>query len=72
MINKELLDKINYLAQKQRSQGLTEEEKAEQQKLRQIYIKGIKDQIVNSFSDMGLKPSTSHKHTCSCGKCKCH
>ena len=38
-MNKELLDKINYLAKKQREEGLTEEEKAQQDKLRQEYLK---------------------------------
>ncbi|MCQ2455695.1 MAG: DUF896 domain-containing protein [Clostridia bacterium] len=36
------IDRINELAKKQKSQGLTEEEKAEQQTLRREYINAFK------------------------------
>lgn len=35
------IDRINFLAKKQRSEGLTEEEKAEQDKLRKEYIASV-------------------------------
>ena len=37
----ERIKRINELARKSREQGLTEEEKAEQQQLRQEYIKAV-------------------------------
>jgi len=39
MMNKELIEKINSLAKKQREVGLSEEEKEEQQRLRQEYLR---------------------------------
>lgn len=46
---KERLDRINELAKKDRSVGLTPEEKIERQKLREAYLKdfraGLRDQI---------------------------
>lgn len=47
------IPRINELARKQREQGLTDEEKAEQQTLRQEYLRGIRGQVLSSFS--GLK-----------------
>lgn len=39
MIDQELIDRINYLANKSKKEGLTEEEKVEQAKLRQEYLR---------------------------------
>ncbi|MBO8137371.1 MAG: DUF896 domain-containing protein [Desulfotomaculum sp.] len=62
-ITKELVGRINALARKQRSEGLTEDEKKEQQKLRQIYLKGIRQQVINQLELAGI----SKKNSCSCG-----
>lgn len=47
------IDRINFLAKKQREEGLTEEEKAEQAKLRRAYIDGVvgnlKSQLDNTY-----------------------
>lgn len=45
MITKELIARINELSRKQRSTGLTEEEKKEQANLREIYLEGIRGQM---------------------------
>ena len=49
MIDQKLIDKINELARKQKTVGLSEEEKKLQQELRQEYIKlfreGFKQQL---------------------------
>ena len=45
MITKELITRINELSRKQRSTGLTEEEKKEQKNLREIYLEGIRGQM---------------------------
>ncbi len=48
-ITRELIDRINELARKSRSEGLSEEEKKEQDALRKRYIKAfranLKDQL---------------------------
>lgn len=45
MITPELIARINELARKKRSEGLTEEELAEQAKLRRIYLDTIRSRV---------------------------
>lgn len=45
MITKELLDRINELSRKQRSVGLTPEEKDEQAHLRKEYLAGFRENM---------------------------
>jgi len=68
MITKELLERINYLARKDRYEGLTAEEKEEQQKLRRQYLDGIKKQVVDALEGAGY--TRKHKNSCGCEHCK--
>ena len=45
-MTKEQIDRINELARKQKAEGLTEEEKAEQLKLRGEYINAYKQSLI--------------------------
>lgn len=45
MLPDNLLDRINELARKKKSEGLTEGEQAEQKKLREDYIKLFRNQV---------------------------
>ena len=47
MITKELIDEINALARKQRSMGLTDEEKIRQNQLRKKYLAGLRENMKN-------------------------
>jgi uncharacterized protein YnzC (UPF0291/DUF896 family) len=76
MITKELVDRINYLARKQRNGGLTDDERYEQKKLRERYLEGIRMQMVDALDSMGLKPkgqpgeqNEKHHGGCSCEHC---
>lgn len=68
MITPELVARINELAKKQRSTGLSAAEQAEQTALRRIYIDGIKVQVK---SHLDAEKEHKHTHNCSCG-CGCH
>ncbi len=57
-MNQEKIDRINFLARKSKEEGLTEEEKREQQTLREEYIvayrrslRGILDNTVIEYPD---------------------
>ncbi len=47
MITKELLARINELARKKRSEGLSEIELAEQKRLYEVYLAEIRGQVTN-------------------------
>lgn len=46
------IDRINYLAKKSKNEGLTPEEKLEQDKLRREYIESIKANIKAQLGDV--------------------
>lgn len=63
MITKEEIERINSLYKKSKEGELTEEEKAEQQMLRQKYIEWIKLQVRTQ-----LDVSAPHDNGCECHK----
>ena len=65
MITRELVQKINYLARKERYEGLTVDEKEEQQKLRRQYIESIRRQVVDALESAGY--ARKHDSGCNCG-----
>ncbi len=76
MITKELVDRINYLARKQRDGGLNDDERYEQKKLRELYLEGIRSQLVDALDSMGIKPkkktgrhNMGHQSGCGCNHC---
>ena len=54
MITQELLARINELARKKRTEGLTEEEIAEQKKLYEIYLSAIRGQVTNLLDSIEI------------------
>ena len=50
-----LISRINFLYKKSKEEGLTKEEAAEQQKLRQEYIDSIKLNFKNQLQNIYLK-----------------
>ena len=63
MITKELIARINELSRKQRSTGLTAEEKQEQKNLREIYLEGIRGQMRQMLDNIEIvdKPAPAVK-----------
>ncbi|MCY7779791.1 DUF896 domain-containing protein [Bacillus haynesii] len=54
MISKEKITRINELAKKAKSGSLTDEEKAEQQKLRQEYLQGVRASMKNTLKTVTI------------------
>ncbi|MDD3653518.1 MAG: DUF896 domain-containing protein [Desulfotomaculaceae bacterium] len=70
MISKDLLEQINYLAKKQRNQGLTVEEKKKQRELRERYLEYIRSYVSNTLESAGFKPKNKkHGGACDCENC---
>lgn len=55
MITKELISRINYLARKQRYEGLSPKELEEQQQVRRQYLDAIRVQIVDALDSAGYQ-----------------
>lgn len=51
MVTQEQINRINELAKKSKSVGLTDEEKVEQTKLRKIYIESFKQSLVGQLEN---------------------
>ena len=49
------IDRINTLANKQKSVGLTEEEKKEQAELRKEYLEAVKENLRQSLNNVSIK-----------------
>ncbi|OWZ83458.1 DUF896 domain-containing protein [Natranaerobius trueperi] len=71
MISKELVERINTLANKKKEKGLTKEEQEEQTKLRKEYLKAVRQQVINQMGGPPPKDN-SHKEDCGCNKNKKH
>lgn len=52
MLSKEKLNRINQLAKKAKSEGLTNEEKQEQQQLREEYLQNIRKSFSGTIENM--------------------
>lgn len=50
-MTQEKIDRINELARKQKAEGLTEEEKAEQKELRREYIESFKNSLISQLEN---------------------
>jgi len=68
LITQELMARINYLARKERYEGLNADEKDEQQKVRRQYLDEIRQQIVDAMEGAGY--ARKHDHHCNCPDCK--
>lgn len=52
MISKEKLNRINALANKEKTEGLSQKEKEEQQNLRKEYLQNVRASFKNEFKGM--------------------
>jgi len=60
MIDKNLIQRINELARKKKTKGLTEEETQEQKKLYEIYLKAIRGQVEQQLSNIRFVDDKKH------------
>ncbi len=55
MLDQKRMDRINELAKKKKTVGLTEEETAEQQELRQAYLKVFRESFRNQLENVEIR-----------------
>lgn len=55
------IDRINFLAKKQKAEGLTEEEKEEQKVLRREYIDAFKESLVSQLNTIYIVDEKGNK-----------
>lgn len=63
MITQELIARINALSRKQRSEGLTDEEREEQRLLRREYLDSIKAQLKGMLDNIEIVDEPAPKIT---------
>ena len=56
------IDRINELARKQKSEGLTDEEKKEQMELRREYIEAYKQSLISQLDNIRFIEPDGSKH----------
>ena len=71
MISKEMIERINELARKKKTFGLTAEELAEQKELYQIYLAAVRQQVTVQLDNAGI-PKKGESHACHDGCCEHH
>lgn len=54
MLSKEKMDRINYLAKKSKSEGLTESEASEQKVLREEYLKAFRKSFKQRLDNIDI------------------
>jgi len=72
MITRELIERINFLARKERQEGLTGAEKMEQGILRRRYLQAIRAQVIQTLETAGYQRKERHHPECGCGHCHPH
>ncbi|QCX32517.1 DUF896 domain-containing protein [Caloramator sp. E03] len=70
MITKEQIQRINELYKKQVNEGLTEEEKIEQQMLRRLYVEAVKENLRAQLENIKIVDEKGYKHNIQ-KKCGC-
>ena len=66
MISKELIEKINFLARKSRTEGLTTEEKEEQASVRKQYVEAIKIRVKDTLDNTKIVEENSETEASCC------
>jgi uncharacterized protein YnzC (UPF0291/DUF896 family) len=62
MMTQKEIDRINQLARKSKTEGLTEEEKAEQKELRIKYINSFKESLEGQLNNIVIVEPDGSKH----------
>ena len=62
MISQEQIDRINALAKKAKTEGLTEEETAERAELRRLYVASVREKLTAQLDNTYIMDKKGLKH----------
>lgn len=72
MVTKEQINRINELYKKQVEQGLSEEEKQEQAKLRRLYVDSVKESLRAQLKNIKIVTPEEYEKLKKDDFCDCH
>lgn len=72
MITKELVQRINELAHKKKTEGLTKAELDEQKQLYKTYLGSVREQVTTQLENAGINKKGHDHHVCRDGCCEHH
>ncbi|EYE89203.1 hypothetical protein Q428_03670 [Fervidicella metallireducens AeB] len=71
MVTKEQIERINELYKKSKEIGLTDEEKKEQEELRRLYVKAVRENLKSQLQNIKIVSPEEYEKLTNTKKCGC-
>lgn len=71
MVTREQIERINELYKKSKEFGLTEQEKKEQEELRRLYVKAVRENLKSQLQNIKIVSPEEYEKLTNAKKCGC-